>query len=178
MPEIDDAFQDMSVPIPEQETETTLPPEPPEAAPSPPKPKPDFFAGVLGLVEQAVYARAGVPSRIATQAIDPAARKVVVDMLGQLGIPRLNTDGLSPTTRNILAVALLGGYGYLVYSQAKMLGQAISAQQPPKQNLQAPSKAPTMKPEDKHEHKIPDSGNRIAGTASEGSSTGTSPGSI
>ena len=183
MPEVDDAFQDMSVPIPEGvEEETETGPIPPEAAHTeapPSKPKIDFYEGVLGITEKMVYTRAGLPATVAAQIEDKASRKLVANMLEMLGVPKLHTEGLSPTARLGIGALILGGYGYLLYSQAKMLRQSLIAQKTAaKVQLHPQGQAPTMKPEDRHEHKIPNSGGRPPGEAGQRSSTGPGPGSI
>ena len=97
----------------------------PSMPPSRPKVKPTF--ALLSLIERGVYTQAGLPPQIIKQIEDPDSRQVVADTLEMLGLPKalLNVDGLSPTMRWILMAGVLGGYGYLVYSQAKNIKKAI-----------------------------------------------------
>ncbi len=97
----------------------------PSMPPSRPKVQPTF--ALLSLIERGVYTQAGLPPQVIKQIEDPGSRQVVADTLEMLGLPKalLNVDGLSPTMRWVLMAGVLGGYGYLVYSQAKNIKKAI-----------------------------------------------------
>ena len=185
MPIPDEDFQDMTMPPPQQEEGTPITGETNPLTPPPSKPKGAPITGLLSLVEKGVYSRVGIPADIAARYDDPEARKLLADTLESLGMPKMlmNTSSLSPTMRIALIAALLGGYGYLIYSQAKVLREAmLKVEAAQKQPLHPEKESSTMKPaeqpEEKHEHSIPDSGAGTPGATSEGGSASPSTGGV
>ena len=197
MPIPDEDFQDMTIPPPEG---VAAPSTPPAGPPPPSRPKGAPITGILSLMDRAIYARAGIPPDVAARYDDPEGRKLLADTLEGLGMPKMlmNTGNLSPTMRIGLIAAILGGYGFLMYSQAKVLREAmlkeeaaqkpsqpekkVPTEKPEKQPLHTEKESPTMRPEKQPEaeygHSIPNSRPGTPGTTGEGGSPSPSTGGI